>query len=145
MTYSNRDITFWTDSLSSLQALSSKLINSNTVALCHKFLDELAANNTVHVKWIAAHSGHWGNEQADRLGKTGTTCDNLLTGLMPQSLTKRKINVKVRNMNREIWNSAPHEHTQRILGQKHTDIITSLNNNLSKSRILYRQAIQLIT
>ena len=28
--YNNKNITFWTDSLSSLQALTSKLINSNT-------------------------------------------------------------------------------------------------------------------
>ena len=145
LNYKNTDITFWTDSLSSLQALSSKLINSNTVASCHKTLEELATSNTVHVKWIAAHSGHWGNEQADTLAKQGTNCDNVLTGFIPQSLIKHKINQKVKKLNMEAWNSSPHKHTQAILGQKHKEIITSLNNNLSKSRILYRQAIQLIT
>ena len=143
--YCNRDITFWTDSLSSLQSLASKLINSNTVALCHKLLSELATKNTVHVKWIAAHSGHWGNEQADRLAKNGTTCDNLLNGYIPQSLIKHKINDIVKKMDNEIWNSSPHKHTQLILGQKHNDIITALNNNLIKSRVPYRHAIQIIT
>ena len=141
----NMTITFWTDSLSSLQALSSKLINSNTVTICHNVLRELAMRNKVHVRWIAAHSGHWGNEQADILAKNGTTCDNLLTGFMPHSLIKHKINDKVKNLNRETWNNSPHKHSQQVLGHKSTDIITSLNHNLSKSRLLYRIAIQLIT
>ena len=143
--YNNRNITFWTDSLASLHALNSKLINSNTVALCHKHISELAANNTVHIKWIAAHSGHWGNEQADKLAKQGTSCENLIDGYIPHSLIKQKINDKVKEMNKEIWDSFPHKHTQLILGHKAKDIINSLNTNLLNRRKPYRHAIQLIT
>ena len=67
------NFTFWTDSLSSLQALKSKLINSNTVALYHKHISKLADSNTIHIKWITAHCGHWGNEQADKIAKQGTS------------------------------------------------------------------------
>ena len=55
----SKTIVIWTDSLSTLQALSSKLTRSNTVIRCHEALDELAKHNTVHIKWIAAHVGHW--------------------------------------------------------------------------------------
>ncbi|MCP3680959.1 MAG: hypothetical protein GY782_12170, partial [Gammaproteobacteria bacterium] len=52
-------VTFWSDSLSSLQAISSTIIKSKTAYKCHEALSELAVHNTVSVKWIAAHSGHW--------------------------------------------------------------------------------------
>ena len=67
----SKTIVIWTDSLSTLQALSSKLTRSKTVIHCHEALDELAKHNTVHIKWIAAHVGHWGNERADELVKIG--------------------------------------------------------------------------
>ena len=48
-------------------------------------------HNTVHIKWIAAHVGHWGNERADELAKTGTTCTSLVKGYIPQSHIKALI------------------------------------------------------
>ena len=48
------------------------LPQSKTVIRCHEALDELAKHNTVHIKWIATHVGHWGNERADELAKIGT-------------------------------------------------------------------------
>ena len=143
--YNNRNITFWTDSLSSLHALKSKLINSKTVTSCHDILSKLAANNTVHIKWVAAHSGHWGNEQADNLAKQGTTSQNHKDGHIPHSLIKQKINEKVNEMNKGIWDSLPHKHTQLILGHKSKEIIKALNTNLPNRRKPYRLAIQLIT
>ena len=53
----SKTIVIWTDSLSTLQALSSKLTRSKTVIHCHEALDELAKHNTVHIKWISAHVG----------------------------------------------------------------------------------------
>ena len=40
-----------------------------TVTQCHNAQDELAKHNTVHIKWIAAHLGHWGNDKAGKLAK----------------------------------------------------------------------------
>ena len=53
----SKTIVIWTDSLSTLQALSSKLTRSKTVIHCHEALDELAKRNTVHIKWIGAMRG----------------------------------------------------------------------------------------
>ena len=63
----SKTIVIWTDIISTLQATLSKLTRSKPVIRCHEALDELAKHNTVHIKWIAAHVGHWGNERADEL------------------------------------------------------------------------------
>ena len=47
-----------TNSLSTLQTLSSNLSRSKTIMQCHKALDELAKHNTVHIKCVAAHVIH---------------------------------------------------------------------------------------
>ena len=72
ITFNNQQITFWSDSLSALQALSNKIHNNKSINDCHKALTKLADENTVQLKWIKAHTGHWGNEKADELAKAGT-------------------------------------------------------------------------
>ena len=141
----SKTIVIWTDSLSTLQALSSKLSRSKTVIHCHEALDELAKHNTVHIKWIAAHVGHWGNERADELAKIGTTSTNLVKGYIPQSHIKALINHKVHLLNQVEWANNGHGHTNTMLGNKHKHTIKSLNEQLINNRIHYRTALQLIT
>ena len=138
-------IIFWTDSLSALQALSNKLIKSSTVKSCHGVLTELAAHNTVSLRWIAAHSGFWGNERADELAKIGTTCENLLSCHMPQTHIKTLINSKVDKLAKAEWDSHPHWHTNFVLGDKHKSTINTLNRDFINNRLQYRTAIYLIT
>ena len=126
----SKTIVIWTDSLSTLQALSSKLTRSKTVIHCHEALDELAKHNTVHIKWIAAHVGHWGNERADELAKIGTTSTNLVKGYIPQSHIKALINNKVHLLNQVEWARNGHRHTNTMLGNKHKHTIKSLNEQL---------------
>ena len=57
ITFNNQQITFWSDSLSALQALSNKIYNNKSITDCHKALTKLADENTVQVKWIKAHTG----------------------------------------------------------------------------------------
>ena len=141
----SKTIVIWTDSLSTLQALSSKLTRSKTVIRCHEVLDELAKHNTVHIKWIAAHVGHWSNERADELAKIGTTSTNLVKGYIPQSHIKALINHKVHLLNQVEWARNRHCHTNTMLGNKHKHTIKSLNEQLINNRIHYRTALQLIT
>ena len=141
----SKTIVIWTDSLSTLQALSSKLSRSKTVIHCHEALDELAKHNTVHIKWIAAHVRHWGNERADELAKIGTTSTNLVKGYIPQSHIKALINHKVHLLNQVEWANNGHGHTNTMLGNKHKHTIKSLNEQLINNRIHYRTALQLIT
>ena len=116
--YRDKTITFWSDSLSALQALSNKLIKSSTVRSCHEVLTELATHNDVSLNWIAAHLGFWGNERADGLAKSGTTCDNTLNCYMPHTYIKSLINDKVDKLAEAEWDSLPHWHTKFVLGEK---------------------------
>ena len=141
----SKTIVIWTDSLSTLQALSSKLTRTKTVIHCHEALDELAKHNTVHIKWIAAHVGHWGNERADELAKIGTTSTSLVKGYIPQSHIKALINHKVHLLNQVEWTRNGHCHTNTMLGNKHKHTIKTLNEQLINNRIHYKTALQLIT
>ena len=82
ITFNNQQITFWSDSLSALQALSNKIHNNKSINDCYKALTKLADENTVQLKWIKAHTGHWGNEKADELAKAGTVSSNLVCSLV---------------------------------------------------------------
>ena len=116
--YSEKVINFYTDSLSSLQALNSTSLNSRTAIECHHALNSLASHNIVSIKWIAGHEGHWGNKKADVLAKQGTNSDNLLKGYLPQSHIIRKINNKVKHHDSVSWAKQGHEHTKMTLGNK---------------------------
>ena len=94
ISYNNQQIIFWNDSLSALQALSNK-IHNKSITGCHKALTKLADENTVQLKWIKAHTGHWGNEKADELAKAGTVSSNLVCSLVPLNHIKNMINDKV--------------------------------------------------
>ena len=126
ITFNNQQITFWSDSLSALQALSNKIHNNKSINDCHKALTKLADENTVNLKWIKAHTGHWGNEKADELANAGTVSSNHI---------KNMINDKVNSLTHKRWN------TNR---QAHTKILKILTNNLN-NRTRYRTGICNIT
>ena len=98
ITFNNQQITFWSDSLSALQALSNKIHINKSINDCHKALTKLADENTVQLKLTKAHTGHWGNEKADELAKTGTVSSNLVCSLVPLNHIKNMINGKVNSL-----------------------------------------------
>ena len=74
-------------------------IQSKKVADCLAAIRTIASNNTVELRWIAAHSGLWGNERADESAKHGTALDIILNCPDPQSCIKHLINTKVQRLN----------------------------------------------
>jgi ribonuclease HI len=142
--YTDREIIFLSDSMASLQALSSKIIKSKTVIRCHEALDSLAIHNTVKVMWIEAHKGHWGNEHADKLAKDGTNCENLVRGYLPQSYIKQAIYTNTKKVSEAVWSNTSHSHTRLTLGINTKTTKHDLNI-LMKDRDSYRIAVQLIT
>ena len=84
----------------------------------HPVLDA-ADEDTVQLKWIKAHTGHWGNEKADELAKAGTVSSNLVCSLVPLNHIKNMINDKVNSLTHKRWNTNRHAHTVLILGNHH--------------------------
>ena len=120
-TMNNKKIIVWTDSLSSIMALSATIINSKTVRSCYSAMNDLGRHNNVELRWIAAHTGLWGNEKADRLAKLGTTDGTPITCPIPQSYIKKLINTKIQNLNRLDWQNNGHRHTSLALGLHRTN------------------------
>jgi ribonuclease HI len=59
------------DSQAALQALAQRRIFSGVVQGCTRALNNLARDNRVALRWVKAHIGLAGNEEADRLAKAG--------------------------------------------------------------------------
>ena len=102
-TYTNTHIIIWSDSLSSIEAISSLSTRSGTSRDCYDTLNALGSTNTLEIRWIAAHIGLWGNEKAYKLAKIGTTSESTLKCPIPQSYIKRPIDDKVTRLNQETW------------------------------------------
>lgn len=86
-------INLYSDSLSSIQALNSLIINSTAVKECLKNLNRLGNNNVVKVSWVKAHEGTIGNEKADTLAKQGAVSEagEIIEILPPLSKQKKAI------------------------------------------------------
>ena len=143
--YSNKHIIIWTDSLSSIQAITSLIIKQRTASDCLNILNHLGTHNTIELRWIAAHSGLWGNERADYLAKQGSSCTNTISRPIPQSYINKLINDKVNKLNYNIWNNNGPKHTKMILGRNYDKIINNLNRHYLTNRKDYRTATQLIS
>ena len=144
ITFNNYRITFWSDSLSALQALSNKIHKNKSITDCHKELTKLADENTVQLKWIKANTGHWGNEKADELAKAGTVSSNLVCSLVLLNHIKNMMNDNGNSLTQTRWNCNGHAHTDLILGNHHTKTLKILTNNLN-NRTRYRTGLCIIT
>ena len=64
-------IIFRIDNQAAVRSLSNPEIKTSQVLECVKALNVLGNNNQVSLRWIKAHHGHIGNEQADEAAKAG--------------------------------------------------------------------------
>jgi len=126
-------------------AIRSNNIRSKTVVNCLTAIRNIATTNTVELRWIAAHTGLWGNERADELAKLGSTLDNILFCPFPQSRIKHLINSKVQVLDNNKWTKNKHNHTDSIIGSNEPSVISQLNNNYIKKRKSYRTILHMIT
>ena len=71
------DIVIYSDSKSVLQSLTKGNTNSSLIMECYQDLNKLGSRNKLTLHWIPAHSGFWGNEQADKLARNAWLKDDL--------------------------------------------------------------------
>ena len=98
----------FSDSMSSLQALDSRKINSKTVLGASRALNKLASRaRRLTLCWIRAHVGHEGNECADKLAKDATTLINLERLHLSISAQKESLRVKIYDQWKDRWENHP--------------------------------------
>ena len=138
--YDSNSIIIFTDSQAGLNTMDKTTLNSNTAINCHMALNVIAAHNTVTVMWVAGHEGHWGNEKADSLAKTGAENGEPSKGYLPQSYIKQAINNKVREQDANTWTLKGPRHSRLALNNNrpHLKNMKKLLNN----RRDYRLAVQ---
>ena len=145
-TENNKHIIIWTDSLSSIQALSANTIRSKTAKNCFAAINRITTNNKVEIRWIPAHRGFWGNEKADELAKLGLTSEDIRPCPIPQSYLKRQIDNKVKQLDIQKWKSNRHSHTNMTVGGSNGETTKKhLNTTLINNRKDYRTATHLIS
>jgi ribonuclease HI len=66
------DVVLFSDSQVSLRLLRKRVVKAELVWECWRELNELGKNRKVTLKWVKAHAGTEGNEEADRLAKEAT-------------------------------------------------------------------------
>lgn len=70
--FEGREIRICSDSQAALKALAAPKVSSRLVAECRRAMDSLTADKVVTLVWVPGHSGIEGNEQADKLARTGS-------------------------------------------------------------------------
>ena len=137
------DITIFTDSMSSVDALCKLKIKSKVVANCIQELNKLANGRKVTIHWIRAHTNDCcGNEYADAAAKAGTVSCNLVKTPIPTSFLKAKINKAFMNIWNQEWKSSTMFRQSKIffpeLKPKHSECLTRLG------RYMLGQTVQLL-
>ena len=142
----DKTICIFTDSKSILQSLSRSATNSKSVLECVLELNALSINNIVHLIWIPAHQGIFGNERADEYAKRGAMYPP--TGPEPflplASITVKQLLYEwALQKHKEIWESSDScRQTKLLISQPLTNISKKL---LNLSRSMLRALIGLIT
>ena len=101
------DITFFTDSMSSVDTLCKLRIKSKVVKNCIQELNNLAKDRSVRISWIRSHSNFCGNEVADSEAKLGVSSHNWLKIPTPIGFLKGKIHKAFMKKWNDEWTSNP--------------------------------------
>ena len=103
----NQDIQIFIDSQAPLKALANPQCSSHTVHESRSALNTLGAKNNITLNWVKAHVGHKMNEEADKLAKLGTACNNLHSVPTPIKHYYHKIAQRTHAMWRRRWKAEP--------------------------------------
>lgn len=91
---SGKDISFFIDSQAAMRAVGSYKIRSRIVKTCREFLTKLALQNNVRLCWVPGHEGHLGNEEVDKLAKTGSESNMRMETLVLEPIAAKKNRIR---------------------------------------------------
>ena len=95
--------TFFSDSMSALQALEAFEMDSLLVQRVYTKLNLLASLGSVELWWVKAHSGHVRNELVDKLAKEGTEMHWISYVELPRSQIRQQVLDKLRDAWKLEW------------------------------------------
>ena len=101
-----KTITFYVDNQAAIKTLGNYQIRSKVAAESKRMVNKLAEYNEVKITWIPGHSGHMGNEVADRLAKRGTvmkTQGPWCSIPVAEAVVNMEIKTKIKKMWQEKW------------------------------------------
>ena len=97
---------FFSDSMSTLQALNSSEITSSLIAKTIGVLNKICtASQQVHLYWVKAHAGIVGNEMADALAKAACQSTFISYIPLPRKEVRRQVLQVIRNKWEDQWDS----------------------------------------
>ena len=111
----------YSDSQAALQALNAESLHSKLVEQVVLLLNSLSGQ--IVLRWVRAHAGHSGNEQADSFAKMGCYRDLPTTPTpFPRKLIRTTVVDKLRTIWDQEWSTYPHARQSRYFcsGQDHS-------------------------
>ena len=111
----HQSITILSDSQAAILAIQSHLINSEVVLKARETLNYAGENRQIQIKWIKAHNGHFGNEEADKKAKQGAMNGIQSCLAIARATSKEKIGRDIEKKWQEEWEGSEIKGAKKIL------------------------------
>lgn len=136
-----------TNSRAAFIALKSQKVDSQQIAVLISHLNVGSLSNKIILRWVKAHAGHVGNEQADQLAKAGAASTDLAVPEDLPGISNAVICSKLREQICEYWNnwwvnSNPCRQTKHFFPALDNSFSVRLNKC---SRLQFSDLVQFIT
>ena len=102
-------VNIYADSRAALQAIDNYRVYSQLVYEAKEALQAAASDNEIVLRWVKAHEGHRGNEDADELAKAGAKADEVVDNapLVPLANLKLKYRRQFIKKWQRYWEQRP--------------------------------------
>ena len=142
----DKTINYYIDNQSAIKSLSNYQIKNKQVLEGKNLLNELSRRNTVQLFWIPGHSGHMGNEVADKLAKLGVKTP--VFGPQPiipisDASTKGEIKNWSKGAHQQSWTSLHNCRQTKMMIPNITNKIWTQITKLSRTNI--KRIVQMLT